>query len=240
MVSLDPKLPEKAICIRPSMIKFESKGATHVEVCGIADRKIPLYLNRPLINILEDLGIGVQVFLDLQAAMLSELELTVDNATNASKFLTTERVANACGIPDLLVLLDQINMDAQDDPFIRSVVEIAVLCHLRDAKYRGRIPVTKGVKLYGVMDETGLLKEGQIYCSWVEHDKQVILEQQDVLVTRSPTMHPGDVQVVQAVKPPPASPLHHLYNCVVFSQFGSRDLPSQLGGGGKTHMAPCN
>jgi hypothetical protein len=233
MVSLDPKLPEKQICIRPSMVKFQSKGNMHVEVCGIADRKIPLYLNRPLIKVLEDLGIDVQVFVDMQAAMLSELELTVDNPANASKFLSTERVANACGISDLMVLLDQINIDPQDDGFIRSVVEIAVLCRLRDAKYRGRISVPKGVKLYGVMDETALLKEGQIYCSWLENDKQVVLEQQDVLVTRSPTMHPGDIQVVQAVRPPSWSPLMRLYNCVVFSQFGSRDLPSQLGGGGK-------
>lgn len=44
-------------------------------------------------------------------------------------------------------------------------------------------------------------------------------------------MHPGDVQFVNAVNVHPGSPLHALYNCVVFSQKGERDLPSQLGGG---------
>lgn len=44
-------------------------------------------------------------------------------------------------------------------------------------------------------------------------------------------MHPGDIQVVRAVDVPSDSPLNALSNCVVFSQHGSRDLPSQLSGG---------
>lgn len=44
-------------------------------------------------------------------------------------------------------------------------------------------------------------------------------------------MHPGDVQVVNAVDVPADSPLHDLRNVVVFSQQGDRDLPSQLSGG---------
>lgn len=57
------------------------------------------------------------------------------------------------------------------------------------------------------------------------------LIQDNVLVTRSPTMHPGDVQVVNAVGVPANSPLKTLHNAIVFSQQGSRDLPSMLSGG---------
>lgn len=53
----------------------------------------------------------------------------------------------------------------------------------------------------------------------------------NVLVTRSPTMHPGDVQIVNAVAVPPNSPLKSLRNTIVFSQQGCRDLPSMLSGG---------
>jgi hypothetical protein len=57
-----------------------------------------------------------------------------------------------------------------------------------------------------------------------------------VAVTRSPTNHPGDVQLANAVDVPKTSMLRDLYNCVIFSQWGARDLPSQLGGGGKFHL----
>ena len=44
-------------------------------------------------------------------------------------------------------------------------------------------------------------------------------------------MHPGDVQIVNAVDVAPSSPLKRLSNVIVFSQHGARDLPSQLSGG---------
>jgi hypothetical protein len=51
------------------------------------------------------------------------------------------------------------------------------------------------------------------------------------LSLEAPALHPGDVQVVSAVDVPEDSPLRALHNCVVFSQQGTRDLPSQLSGG---------
>jgi RNA dependent RNA polymerase len=234
MVSLDPFLADTMICTRPSMMKFTARGTMDVEICGIADRKIPLYLNRPLIKVLEDLGINPHVLINLQKRMMIELEHMLNDPIKASLLLSREKIADVCGIPDLITLLYDIDVDAQYDEFIRSVVEFAALCQLREVKYRGRIRVPGGIKLYGVMDETAFLKEGQIYCSWLEDGKQTILSQDKVLITRSPTMHPGDVQLVNAVNPPKGSPLLKLYNCIVFSQFGSRDLPSQLGGGGKS------
>ncbi|KAG9002981.1 hypothetical protein FRB90_011272 [Tulasnella sp. 427] len=55
-----------------------------------------------------------------------------------------------------------------------------------------------------------------------------------LLIVRSPTVHPGDVQLVHAIgKPEPGSPydIEKLENTVVFSVKGSRPLPSCLGGG---------
>jgi len=53
----------------------------------------------------------------------------------------------------------------------------------------------------------------------------------NVVITRSPALHPGDVQCVTAVDVPTDSPLRALHNVVVFSSRGQRDLPSQLSGG---------
>lgn len=51
------------------------------------------------------------------------------------------------------------------------------------------------------------------------------------LVTRAPALHPGDMRIATGVKVPESSPLRHLSNCIVFSQQGTRELPSQLSGG---------
>ena len=80
------------------------------------------------------------------------------------------------------------------------------------------------------MDETGVLEEGQIY-AFTQNESEGQLITGDVVITRSPALHPGDVQCVTAVNVPSDSPLQALHNVVVFSAKGQRDLPSQLSGG---------
>ena len=80
------------------------------------------------------------------------------------------------------------------------------------------------------MDETGYLQEGQIYC-FVQTEEGGQLVAGNVVITRCPALHPGDVQCVTAVDVPADSPLSALHNVVVFSSMGERDLPSQLSGG---------
>jgi RNA-dependent RNA polymerase len=48
------------------------------------------------------------------------------------------------------------------------------------------------------------------------------------LVGRNPSLHPGDLRLVEAVDVPA---LHHLRDVVVFPQTGDRDVPSMLSGG---------
>ena len=80
------------------------------------------------------------------------------------------------------------------------------------------------------MDETEFLEEGQIYCSARTEEGDLVLRG-DVVITRCPALHPGDVQVVTAVDVPRGSPIRDLQNCIIFSRRGERDLPSQLSGG---------
>lgn len=107
---------------------------------------------------------------------------------------------------------------------------------LRDLKYRARIPLSKGCLLYGIMDETNTLKEGQVYIATQfpnDYDEMQhrVLTGDRVVVTRAPALHPGDVQLVTAVDVEADNSLKALRNCIVFSQRGQRDLPSQLSGG---------
>ena len=80
------------------------------------------------------------------------------------------------------------------------------------------------------MDESDFLQEGEIYCSTHSERGPNILTG-DVVVTRSPALHPGDVQCIKAVDVPENNPLRALHNVVAFSSHGNRDLPSQLSGG---------
>lgn len=241
LVSLDPALEGHKICIRPSMLKFEARGASDIEVCGMADRPLPLYLNRPLIKILEDLGVPDQSFMELQDEYIAEFKEATQDADEFAKFMTQENmsVGDAAGFIRLYRKLDFLKFNFRKDAFLSQFVDAAVMIKLREVKYRGRIKVEKGVKLFGIMDETGFLKEGQIYVT-IERpgEGRTILCNEDnpskpvsVGISRSPALHPGDVQLVKAVDVPDDSPLNMLRNVVVFSQHGTRDLASMLGGG---------
>jgi hypothetical protein len=132
--------------------------------------------------------------------------------------------------------MHEIGLSFKADRFLTDIVEVAAMTSLRDLKYRARIPVQKGHILYGIMDETNELREGEVYIVTAQTDenghwKRETVVKDRLVVTRAPALHPGDVQVVKAVEVSEDSPLRDLYNCVVFSQRGKRDLASQLGGG---------
>jgi hypothetical protein len=210
-----------------------------------------MFLNRQLIKILEDLGVGSQAFIDLQEAATRRLRLMTDTSINTGLLLKQSTISQASQISSLIWHLGEAGFGYHDDIFLSSVVQLAVATELRDLKYRGRIPVKDGMTLYGIMDETGYLQEGQVFViteqqavpsvaiasntyfgneDAIPGGKQVLVRN-NIIITRSPAMHPGDVQSVHAVNVPEDSPLQHLRNVVVFSQHGDRDLGSQLSGG---------
>lgn len=231
MIAFDSRLFGERLCLRPSMIKFSGSDATAIEVCGAAYSPLPMYLNRQLIKILEDLGVPGETFHSLQEDALEHLRMMTSSAINAAIHLEDHSIGLAPQLPRLLRSLESLRLPFQADDFLRGSVEMAALISLRELKYRSRIPVEKGVTLYGIMDESGCLEEGEIFCvtDTPTEGRNVITG--CVTITRSPALHPGDVQVVRAVNVPVDSPLSELHNCVVFSQKGKRDLPSQLSGG---------
>ena len=221
------------------MEKFKGSRSNQVEICGAAFRPLPMILNRQYIKILEDLGVPIEVFEQLQSAAVQQLRTMTSSTINASILMSESPTSKTAQLPTLLEHLSDLGLEYQTDQFLRDVIEMVVITKLRDMKHRGRIPVKNGVTLYGIMDETGFLEEGQIYVV-VEKPPQggkQVLTGGRVVITRSPALHPGDVRIVQAVDVPEDSPLGKLRNCVVFSQHGSRDLPSQLSG--ETLMETC-
>jgi hypothetical protein len=51
MLALDVRLQGKVMMVRPSMIKFESDDKANLEICDMANKPIPLMLNRQVSHI---------------------------------------------------------------------------------------------------------------------------------------------------------------------------------------------
>ncbi|KAK4889907.1 hypothetical protein LTR27_011330 [Elasticomyces elasticus] len=233
MVSLDTRLQGRRLMTRASMEKFEGSQSTMLEICGAALRPLPMFLNRSLIKILEDLGVGKDTFMQIQRQEVDNLRNMLTSPINTATFLEMQHMTKATKLPLLINDLSDVGLDYHVDSFLRVVVELAIVSRMRDIKYKGRIHIDQGVTLYGIMDETGYLNEGEVYVAIEtspEGGRHEVIGK-DIVITRSPAMHPGDVRLVNAVSVPSGSPLKRLTNMIVFSQHGERDLPSMLSGG---------
>ena len=100
-------------------------------------------------------------------------------------------------------------------------------------KSKARIRVPNGRQLLGVLDETGVLQPGQVFIQLRAFSslgvplKRRIEVRGDVIVTKNPCLHPGDVRRLQAVF---AEGLAHLVDVVVFPQSSTRPITDQISG----------
>ncbi|KAK0668752.1 putative RNA-dependent RNA polymerase 1 [Cercophora samala] len=233
MLSLDTELEGSQICIRPSMKKFESPDEANLDICDMASKPIPMMLNRPMVKILEDMGAPASWFLELQQKEINHLRAVTRTVSNTASFLVMKGIGDSIRLPHFLRQAEAMEVDYRQDLFLRSVVEMVLLKEIKLIRHKARIHIPQGITLFGVMDETGLLEEGQVYVSFDTMQGRYSEPPgcQRVVVTRSPAMHPGDIQLAENVVPPEGHPLLELRNCVVFSQQGDRDVPSMLAGG---------
>jgi hypothetical protein len=219
--------------VRESMTKFRSDDTQNLEICDVANKPIPLVLNRQMIKILEDMKVPGSWFLKAQNQELDRLRKITASTVNTVEFLRRQKIAEQMRFSQFIRRLHKLGIDYKKDDFLCSIVEAVVLREVRLLKHKARIPVEHGVTLFGIMDEFGYLGDEEVFITF---DKQrgypyPDLHDRLVIITRSPALHPGDIQVRRAIVPPRGHPLRSLSNCIVFSQKGSRDLPSQLSGG---------
>ncbi|KAJ4416975.1 hypothetical protein N0V82_006424 [Gnomoniopsis sp. IMI 355080] len=235
MLAVDSTLEGSEVRLRPSMTKFNSQDEAVLEICDMASKPIPLVLNRQMIKILEDMGVASKWFLDMQNIELKRLREVTADPYSVADFLGHKKVGEGIRAHRLFRQAANMNIDWRKDPFLRSIVEAMVLRDLRLLKHKARIPISEGITLFGVMDETGFLQENEVYVTYDFSSSQNRFEPppsaSGLIVTRSPALHPGDIQFPRNVIPPAGHPLRDLTNVIVFSQRGSRDLPSQLSGG---------
>ncbi|ORY94518.1 RNA dependent RNA polymerase-domain-containing protein [Syncephalastrum racemosum] len=162
--------------------------------------------------------------------MIRDIEEMLVNSNLASRVIKQNTSHDMMSM--LSRLVDAGFMERQD-PFVMNLISMVRVSWLKDIKKRASIHVTKGVILFGVMDETHTLEPNQIFCQyaeqpWVDHKKFHRVVRGECMVYRHPCMHPGDIRVVEAVD---CAPLIHLVNVIVFPATGDRDIPSMCGGG---------
>ncbi|KAI6013233.1 RNA dependent RNA polymerase-domain-containing protein [Pisolithus marmoratus] len=254
MVAVDPLLKGIHMCLRPSMKKFdvEGKDFAEIEIASSFGKPMTVRLNRPLVMVLEDRGVPMQVFLELQEQAVSNTRRADESVSTFIDLLEDHKLCKDFWVPDILRRLNssgsELNLSQMqpplDTPFLSRLRSYAINHVLRDIKYHARVPVPDSYMLPGVADEgpahvkRGLpnvycLPQGKIFaCIQNPGDNEPTWLRGPCVIFRNPVMHPGDVQFVEAIGEPPRNCLFaKLKNVVVFPAQGTRSLPNSLAGG---------
>ncbi|KAL2065406.1 hypothetical protein VTL71DRAFT_3076 [Oculimacula yallundae] len=238
-----PDVAQGEVHIRQSQEKFR---ATYngLEIIRCA-RYSCANLNRQTITILSSLGVPDEVFLDMLTDQLANYQTAMSNDELAVTLLLRYIDDNAMTIN--LATMIRNGFMAQRDPFVLSLLHLWRSWSIKMLKEKAKIMVDNGAFVLGCVDETNSLRgytrpkaaHGQQLAQ--NELPQIFIQVPDkedpnrynvvegiCLVGRNPSLHPGDLRVVEAVNVPA---LHHLRDVVVFPCHGDRDVPSMCSGG---------
>ncbi|CZT04968.1 related to RNA-dependent RNA polymerase SAD-1 [Rhynchosporium graminicola] len=238
-----PEILQGEVHIRQSQQKFQ---ATYqgLEIIRCA-RFSCASLNRQTITILSSLGVADDVFLDMLAEQLANYQTAMSNDDVAVSLLLRYIDDNSMTI-NLATMIRNGFMTSRD-PFVLSLLHLWRSWSIKMLKEKAKIIVENGAFVLGCVDETKTLRgythPRAAYGEQLAEDElpQIFIQVPDkkdpnhynviegiCLVGRNPSLHPGDLRVVEAVNVPA---LHHLRDVVVFPIQGDRDVPSMCSGG---------
>ncbi|XP_078314526.1 uncharacterized protein LOC144617504 isoform X2 [Crassostrea virginica] len=227
VVSQDPNIDyeKDVLVIRNSMKKFNSTSKK-LEILQVTNPG-RLHLNRQVITLLSGLGVSDNVFLSLQEDMLFSLADMMMYDKEAIKALS------GLSLNLKLKELQRRGIIFVREPFFRSLLITVYKCKIRDLMRKARIqlPFEKGRIMMGTLDDTGQLEYGEVFVQYSEipgqQQQDTIIHTGPVVATKNPCFHPGDLRKFQAVDVPA---LHHMFDCIVFPQKGSRPHPNEMSG----------
>ncbi|KAJ5111120.1 hypothetical protein N7532_001655 [Penicillium argentinense] len=245
VASSDPTRFE--IHIRPSQTKYETDNG-RLEIIRASHFSIAT-LNRQLILVLSARGIRDNVFHQKLMELLRNFEQAMKDDQQAKLMLRKYVDPNQMTLA-LAQMVDD-GFRKTKEPFVYSLLTLWRTWHLKLLKEKAKIAIDKGADLLGCIDETGILKGHsnqkmerinylngkhkiaalpQIFVQITRPENgwapEVITGV--CIVARNPSLHPGDIRVVNAVDVPE---LRHLRNVIVFPQTGDQDIPGMCSGG---------
>jgi RNA-dependent RNA polymerase len=236
VLALDPKAVNLEVHLRPSQEKFWSPHKT-LEIIRCS-QFAAASLNRQLIQVMSNLGVPDEFFRRRLTQILADYSTAIKSPRKALELLTKHVDPNYQTVA--IANLIRFGFMASSEPFVMSLMHLWRAWTIKYLKEKAKITIDDGAFLLGVVDETGKLRGyyedvldedelPQIFCQVTDLiTKRASVITGRCIVARNPSLHPGDVRIVEAVDVPE---LHHLVDVVVFPQTGDRDIPSMLSGG---------
>ncbi|KAD2804276.1 hypothetical protein E3N88_37653 [Mikania micrantha] len=235
VVAMDPTSFWK-LSLRNSMNKFESNN-TKLDILAVSKYQ-PCYLNRQLITLLSTLGIEDRIFETKQKQAVCLLDAILKDPMKAEEALELMSAGENTSIMKGML---SCGYKPDAEPFLSMMLQVFRATKLLELRTKTRIFVPEGRLMMGCLDETRTLKYGQVFVQYSSAGRgpldddysgtgsyKSLTVRGDVVVSRNPCLHPGDVRVLKAVDVPA---LHHMVDCVVFPQKGKRPHPNECSGG---------
>ena len=225
VVTLDPRLRGQVqVQFRESMKKINVGTDMSFAVVEYSKPYAFGFLNDEVVVLLHALGIPQSTFIRKQHEHLEFLGTALHDAHMAFRFLSF------INEPDLAekVLLQGLEPIKSS---VRSLVskEFDKMLSKRDEQ-RCRILIPYSRLIFGVCDPYNILKDGEcaIRMTMAGDGVAKTIINTEVLVTRNPCLHPGDLQKFKAVQ---HQELSHLVDCIVFPTRGRRPSADMMSGG---------
>ncbi|OAA42703.1 suppressor of ascus dominance [Metarhizium rileyi] len=239
-----PQAQGMEVHIRNSQEKFKS-DFQGLEIVRCAARSTAT-LNRQTITILESLGVPKEAFMRLLKSQIALFEKAEKDNSVAIELLSKFVDENQATLVLAELLKAGFKSEHIQEPFTLNLLHLWISWSFRLLKEKTRIHVPKSAFVLGCVDESGSLRGHSIETEGtsdklVQRLPQIFLQLTDpnipdetnvirgvCIVGRNPSLHPGDIRVVQAIDEPK---LRHLKDVVVFPSKGDRPVPAMLSGG---------
>eukprot|EP01125_Pyxidicula_operculata_P004670 TRINITY_DN1754_c0_g2_i1.p1 TRINITY_DN1754_c0_g2~~TRINITY_DN1754_c0_g2_i1.p1 ORF type:complete len:1016 (-),score=183.21 TRINITY_DN1754_c0_g2_i1:24-3071(-) len=217
-MTIDPRIPEDStvlLKIHKSMVKFQC-NSMEIEIVKWSSYVGPARLNYQFIQNFESIGLkNPDKFLQLaQEEIDRKIQPTESSALSA---LGTRGP-----------YLQQAFLSGfHNDYWIKQSLRTIKMNYLTKFVTKYSYPVRESTILLGVLDEQGILNEGEIFVQYKGRERSFI-PKGPAVVGRNPTYSEKDMRLVKIVD---YEGLHHLYDVVVFSSKGRRPLADEMSGG---------
>ncbi|KAH0478458.1 MAG: hypothetical protein KVP17_000530 [Porospora cf. gigantea B] len=220
----DVELSEgKTLEMRPSMVKFESLHDSFEVVTWSKFR--PGRLNREIITLLMTTGVPLQTILGFMRKSIVDTGRSLTDKKSAGRRLRHLPLG-----PDRFNAMNLVDAGFAlvDDAYFVGALQYLYHGSVHHGRSKSFVPIANSAMLFGIPDFDNNLEENEVFVQTKERQEEARVIVGNVLVTRNPCLHPGDLRVLRAVDIPS---LRHIQNCVVFSVRGPRPVPDQMAGG---------
>jgi hypothetical protein len=229
VVTLDPRMePGIWLKFRKSMKKFTGTEDMSFSVVEHSKPYVYGYLNDEIVLLLHSLGVTAAVFSKKQTEYFFFLESCRTDPRNAFRLLSSLGMVSEA---ERLLLEGSEKLNKTVRTVISREYSSMTKEKWDDQKVqKTRILIPRSRLLFGVCDPYGILRPDECFLRVTMEEFGVArtITKANVLVSRNPTLHPGDLRKLTAVDYPQ---LYHLTDCVVFSTNGKRPTADLMSGG---------